>query len=53
MKEIVTQESQSVDRAAFKRAVTEKPVFTKQQAALAFDKHALGPLETWEAHETP
>ncbi len=48
---MVTQEIQEVDRAAFKRAVTEKPVFSKRQAALAFDKHGFGPLELWEAQE--
>ena len=48
---MVTQEGQSVDRAAFKRAVTEKPVFTKSQGALAFHKHGLGPLDIWEAQE--
>ena len=51
MKSTKTPEIESVDRVAFKRAVTEKPEFTKRQASLAFEKHSLGPLEVWEERE--
>jgi len=37
-----------IDKAAFRKAMRDKPIFTKDQGDIALARHGLGALQTWE-----